>query len=164
MIRLACLALAALALALAAPGAALAGSPLDEARHFARGADPANGKLLYLAGYNLKVERAQFLGGPRWLQTQGGSCASCHGPTGRGGMYPPQCDLSTPAVDFATLAGARADAPRPGTPYTADGLRRALEGARDPDGGALDPCMPKWYFSDNDFRDLLGHLLLLGGR
>ncbi len=150
---------AVLALALAC-GPARAQDPLADARAFAQGADPLGGKLLFLAGYNFRVERAQFMGGPRWLQMQGGSCASCHGPTGLGGMFPLQCDLAAPAVDFATLAGARPG--REGAPYDVDSLRRALEQSVDPDGGALDQCMPKWYLGTKDFRDLTAHLLSLG--
>jgi len=146
------------------PGAASAGDPLAEARLFCAGADEAGGKLIYLAGYNLKVERIQFMGGPQWLQMHGGSCASCHGPGGRGGMFPLQCDLRTPAVDFAALAGAVAGKDRKSSPYTVATLRRTLEQSRDADGRTLDPCMPRWYPNDVDYRDLTAHLLHLSGR
>lgn len=162
-VRAALAALATLA-CLAAPGAASAQEALEQARVLAGDAVPDNGRLIYLAGYNLKVERIQFLGGPQWLQMHGGSCASCHGPGGRGGMYPLQCDLRTPPVDMTVLAGADPGRPRHGAPYTPAALRTALEKSRDPDGRALDPCMPRWYLGDGDFRDLVWRLLTMGER
>lgn len=137
-------------------GTARAEGAMDEAARLAEGADRDNGKLVYLAGYNLKVERMQQMGGPQWLQMHGGSCASCHGPGGRGGMFPMQCDLSSPGVDFATLAGEGGYAP--------GALRHALEQGETPTGDELDQCMPRWFLSDADFRDLLAHLLSLGAR
>lgn len=148
---------AALVLVAAMAATSIANQAMEDAKAFTAGADADNGKLVYLAGFNLKVERSQFMGGPQWLQMHGGGCASCHGPGGRGGRFPLQCDLRSPAVDFESLADIDKG-------YTTQNLRTALEKSRTPKGEALDPCMPRWYLNKTDYRDLIGHLLKLSDR
>jgi hypothetical protein len=112
----------------------------------------------------------------------GGSCASCHRPSGFGTL---EGGAAVPAVTGEALFGdgeeRRADLFRrlylePGPPgllaaaraaearpaYTVEGLGRALREGVDPGGLALDPLMPRYALDDREVAALAAYLAGLG--
>ncbi len=128
---------------------------------FFNGASKQNGFSIYYDGMTLKGERIEIEGGPHWLYMHGGGCASCHGDKGQGGFTPMMCNKKTPPISFKALMSDehKHDGIETGhAPYTIDKIKRALEFSINPALKPLDPCMPKWFLKDDDFRDLLFYM------
>jgi mono/diheme cytochrome c family protein len=144
----------------------------EELQEFIRDASLENGRKLYTTGYNLKNQAVPIEGGPHWLSMHGGSCTGCHGVKGEGGITPMMCNIKTPPITFQALAGdehGSAEESHEETgeehahePYTLESLRTALENGVNSGGEKFDPCMPRWKFSDDDYRDLAAYLIHLG--
>lgn len=120
-----------------------------------------NGYKIFFVGRNTAGKPIKRKGGPNWLYMHGGGCANCHGDEGRGGIVPIMCSTVTPAITLKALMNPEHmhnDKEKEHTPYTIETIRRALEKSVNSDGKSLSPCMPKWFLSDNDFRDLLYQL------
>lgn len=133
---------------------------------FFKGASKQNGFSIYYDGITLKGERIEIDGGPHWLQMHGGGCASCHGDTGQGGFLPMMCNTKTPPITLKDLMSGEhehAGTEEKHTPYTIDTIKRALEFSINPALKPFDPCMPKWFLRDNDFRDLLFYMKSFDG-
>ncbi len=149
---------------------------------FIEDASVENGRQIYFASQNLNNQPIPFEEGPHWLYVHGGGCASCHEPDGKGGTTPMMCFIETPPVTYAALTAddhgadegdhsdndAHADSPSDShddghahAPYTIDAIRQALEQGVNPAGEELSLCMPRWAFSDDDYRDLLAFLVAL---
>lgn len=142
-------------------------------QEYIRGASLQNGESIYYYGINLWRQRVPFAGGPHWLYRHGGGCVQCHGPEGRGGIWPMMCNVKSPAVTYQALTGEaheHEDVKRPSEgkegeseKYTIRGIQTAIEQGIEPDGNQLNWCMPRWGLSPVDFRDLLAFLVYLDG-
>lgn len=131
---------------------------------FLQGASELNGESIYIEGMTLGGKIIPTDGGPHWLSMHGGGCSSCHGADGRGGFTPMMCTKSTPVITLEALLSGTHDhggKKEKHTPYTLETIRRALESSVNPDGKPFVPCMPRWYLTDNEFRDLISHMLQL---
>ncbi len=132
---------------------------------FFKGASKQNGWSIFYEGMTLQGKRIEIAGGPHWLYMHGGGCASCHGEKGQGGFTPMMCNKKTPPISLKALMSDEhehgADKEKH-TPYTIETIKRALEFSINPAAERLDPCMPKWYLRENDFRDLLFYMKSIG--
>lgn len=115
----------------------------------------SNGELIYMTGYNKDGERIGFTGGPQWLYMHGGSCVTCHGARGEGGIVPMMCSKPTPAIAYEELVEHG---------MTEEDIKKAITLGVDDEGEPLDPCMPRWKLSERDLNDLVDYLKELSER
>lgn len=151
-----------------AVGAALAGEGHDDAHpnekipeSFFENGSEQNGRNIFFAGMTLDGKRIRLEGGPHWLYMHGGGCANCHGGNGQGGFIPMMCNKQTPPITLKALLSGEHEhegESEKHTPYTLQTLRRALESSVNPAGKPLDPCMPRWHLTDDEYRDLILYL------
>jgi cytochrome c553 len=92
----------------------------------------------------------------QWL-----TCATCHGPEGRGGTHRMHMrSMTAPDIRYAALSvmpelkGRKA-------PYNIDDFRQTVENGRHPDGEEVKADMPRWKMSEADLADLLEFLKAL---
>lgn len=119
----------------------------------------SNGGAIYHTGSNLEGGRISLSGGPQWLYMHGGSCIDCHGADGKGGITPMMCDEKTPPITYHDLTEEGHEGEH--QPYTDEAIKKAITEGIEPDGGELDPCMPKWDMSDEDLNDVIEYLKTL---
>ena len=126
----------------------------------------SNGQTIYFAGRNQQGQRIPFEGAPMWLYRHGGSCASCHGPDGRGGA-PVMMGTEIPGdIRYSHLTEEEHEEHEGGEehpPYTDELIKRAITLGLDPAGEPLDLTMPRWQMSDQDLDDLIEFLKTLDG-
>ncbi len=120
----------------------------------------SNGEQIYYTGVSQRNGPIAFSGGPIWLPAHGGGCVSCHGPQGRGGVPVMMVNKVPANISYAHLTGPQKDGDHP--PYTDELIKRAVTQGVEPNGEQLDPYMPRWRMSDQDFADLLAYLKTLG--
>lgn len=105
-----------------------------------------------------------------WSGQMGMSCASCHGPDGRGGRFLAMGTVQTPDIRYATLAGLEeidGNAHEEGEEehgheaYDEESLKRVITQGIEPDGEVLNPFMPRWSMTDGDLDDLIEFLKTL---
>lgn len=94
-----------------------------------------------------------FQGGPMWLASMGGGCASCHGPDGRGGVPVHMTGATAPDIRFSELAAEG---------FTEATVIRAIREGVDEKGGTLDWAMPRWQMTDAEARAVVDFLKSLG--
>lgn len=135
-----------------------------------RGAGPSefasNGERIYFTARSGSSEPIGFTEGPHWFQMHGGSCVSCHGPDGRGGVRVPMTDQIAPDIRYSTLTSAEheTEGGEEHPPYTEEMLGRAITDGLDPAGEPLSWVMPRWRMSERDLSDLVDYLKSLDGR
>ena len=90
-----------------------------------------------------------------------GGCASCHGIDGHG--LTTQA-FTAPNITYANLTdpkGMLAPDGSRGPTYTGAGIRKAVTQGIDPTGAHLEPPMPRWQLTDQQWTDLLAYLKTL---
>ena len=125
----------------------------------------SNGETIYFTGFNDQGERVPFTGGPMWLSMHGGSCASCHGPDGRGGAPAMMGTEIPPDIRYHHLTEEEHEeeheAGEAHPSYTDETIKRAITEGVEPDGEPMDMTMPRWQMSERDLDDLLEFLKTL---
>lgn len=123
-----------------------------------------NGARIYFTAASERGSRLGYTGGPRFGgMMMGGmnpwlTCASCHGPEGRGGVHLMHMSLMrAPDIRYSELQ-SMPEMRRRSRPYDIDDFRRAVEQGLHPDGEELGADMPRWRMSEPDLRDLLAFL------
>jgi mono/diheme cytochrome c family protein len=81
------------------------------------------------------------------------TCASCHGPDGRGGVHSMGMMevMNAPDIRWSTL----------GNDFTAESFKLSIEEGKDPDGTVMSTDMPRWTMSDGYIVDLIDYLKTL---
>ncbi len=95
------------------------------------------------------------------MRMRGGmmSCATCHGPDGKGGKGRMMMwTFDAPDIRYPTLISGHHEGEEP---YTDELIKRAIIRGLDPEGKALDPPMPVWQMSESDLNDLIAFLKTL---
>jgi hypothetical protein len=88
----------------------------------------------------------------QWL-----TCASCHGPQGRGGTHRMHMwTMTAPDIRYVALRNESELKGRQ-RPYDIDDFRQQVESGQHPDGSD----MPRWQMSDQDMKDLFSFLKAL---
>jgi mono/diheme cytochrome c family protein len=94
------------------------------------------------------------------------TCASCHGPDGRGGRVRMMMRVfEVPDIRYQTLTSAEHGEESEGEmehePFTDETIKRAITEGVEPDGEPLDWPMPRWTMSNENLDDLLEFLKTL---
>lgn len=120
----------------------------------------SNGERIYFTGVSESRKPITYTGGNMHLQMMGGGCATCHGADRDGGRMMPEFWVVAPPLTRAALFGDHDEGDGHGdhASYGMDTLRRAVSRGLEPSGEKLDPIMPRWSMSDEDWRDLLAYL------
>jgi len=93
------------------------------------------------------------------------TCASCHGPAGRGGRGRVMMRaFEAPDIRYESLISGEhgeGHGEEEAAPYTDEDIKRAITEGVEPDGESLEWPMPRWTMSDDDLDDLLEFLKTL---
>ena len=121
------------------------------------GAFELNGERIFFTTINQDEMFLAYTGGPESDMMMGGvlSCASCHGPDGKGGnhiMY--NYTMNAPDIRYAALQAEKKD----DIEYNLEDLRMAVTHGKRPDGSNLERFMPRWEVEDEDLADVLDFL------
>jgi len=134
------------------------------------GSFDSNGEQIYFTSINEGGDRIGYAGGPSGGMMMGGylSCASCHGPDGRGGRHVMQMQvMDAPSIRWPELASEggeeheadELDEQAHEGQYGFEQFRRAVVEGEHPDGEALSRDMPRWKMGGTDVRDLMDYLM-----
>lgn len=130
----------------------------------------SNGEQIYFTATNESGQRIRYSGGPGFGGMMGGSnlsCASCHGPDGRGGAHTMHMDvMDAPDIRYEALSGEveehgedqHTDAHGE---YDFEDFYWAVVEGKHPDGESLSNEMPLWQMSDEDLGDLYDFVMSL---
>jgi mono/diheme cytochrome c family protein len=89
----------------------------------------------------------------QWL-----TCASCHGPQGRGGTHAMHMwTMTAPDIRYVALR-SMAELKGRQRPYDIDDFIEQVEHGRHPDGAEVKADMPRWQMSDSDLADVFAFL------
>ncbi len=131
-----------------------------------------NGARIYFTGVSERGTPLNHTGGPdlgggmvgggmmggygQWL-----TCASCHGPEGRGGKHLMHMRVMDAAdIRYAALR-TMSELKGRQRAYDMDDFRQQVEQGRHPDGEEVKADMPRWKMSDSDLADLFAFLKTL---
>lgn len=126
-----------------------------------------NGARIYFTGASERgttltsTSAANVSGGMMGGYGQWLTCASCHGPAGRGGTHVMHMwTMTAPDIRYAALRTMPEMKGRQ-RPYDLDDFRNTVEQGRHPDGEEIKPDMPRWKMSEADLADLFAFLKTL---
>jgi hypothetical protein len=125
----------------------------------------ANGERIYFTSIDGQGNPITYTGGPNFGGMMMGSyltCASCHGPEGRGGLHVMHMGvMDAPAINYDGLVEMKIEdsggTPQPGG-YSLEDFQKAVVDGEDIDGEALKQDMPRWQMNDQDLADLFAFL------
>lgn len=136
-----------------------------------QGAFDSNGERIYFTSTSERGGRITYTDGPDvGGMMMGGAlaCASCHGPTGRGGQHVMHMQvMDAPDIRWSALLseageghGDEEDEHGHGdaADYDLETFQLAVVEGKHPDGEPLDASMPRWTMSEEDLNDLLDYL------
>jgi len=134
-----------------------------------QGAFASNGERIYFTATSERGGRISYTGGPGMGgMMMGGTltCASCHGPTGRGGRHIMHMQvMDAPDIRWSALIGEAGEGhggeeehEGEAAEYDLETFRLAVVEGKHPDGKPLKADMPRWRMSDEDLSDLLEYL------
>jgi len=124
----------------------------------------SNGERIYFTATSESGEPIiAEMAGMRMIHPGMMTCATCHGPDGRGGTVTMMMGtFVAPDIRYKTLTeGEHGDAHEPGPPYTDETIKRAITQGIDSAGEPLGWPMPRWHMSERDLNDLLEFLKTL---
>ncbi len=129
------------------------GESVDSGRQYR-----SNGEQIYFAGTS---QRGTTITSDRRMGMT--TCASCHGPDGRGGQGRMMMrSFSAPDIRYMTLTAEEVEheheEKEEHPPYTDATIKRAITAGLNPAGEALEWPMPRWTMSDADLEDLVEYL------
>lgn len=151
---------------------------MDGGTAWGDGAFASNGERIYFTGTSERSGDIDYSGGPdAGMMMMGGqlSCASCHGPSARGGRHQMHMEtMDAPNIRWDALAAHEADEvdgheegagdhTEAEGDYTLATFRLAVVEGKHPSGEPLSEDMPRWQMSDADLRDLAAYLQSLEG-
>lgn len=123
-------------------------------------ASVSNGQRIYLYATSASGSGITYTGGPGMMMQAPLSCATCHGPDGRGGQVTFMMQtFDVPNITWTVLSGPDPDMEHP--PYTVNTLKQAIVEGTDPGGSALNYPMPRWQMSPQDLNDLVAFIMTL---
>jgi mono/diheme cytochrome c family protein len=124
----------------------------------------SNGAQIYFTGTSqrgtpITAQRGAGMGRMRGVRL---TCASCHGPDGRGGQVQMMMRIiEVPDIRYDLLTGEDHGEGEAHEPYTEETIKRAITEGVEPDGEPLEWPMPRWSMSDEDLDDLVAFLKTL---
>jgi mono/diheme cytochrome c family protein len=123
----------------------------------------SNGEQIYMTATSQRGTSIAYDLPTGGMMRTGLTCASCHGPDGRGGGQRMMMrTFVAPGIRFLTLATPRKnDQGEDERIFTEATVKRAITEGVDPDGRDLKWPMPRWSMSDADLDDLVQYLKTL---
>jgi cytochrome c oxidase subunit 2 len=115
----------------------------------------SNGQRIYISALDSSGNSIQFTDGTAWFKSSGGSCITCHGANGKGGIKVPDTHETSPPITYHALSKQFSP------PYNDALVERAITKGLDSEDKPLDKVMPRWKMSDKDLNDLIGYLKTL---
>jgi mono/diheme cytochrome c family protein len=137
------------------------------------GAFDSNGERIYFTATSERGTSITYSGGPDTGMMMGGTltCASCHGPDGRGGRHTMHMDvMDAPAIRWSALTGETdpevthddaGEHTEEHASYTIETFQLAVAEGQHPEGKLLDRDMPRWNMTEKDLADLADCLISL---
>ena len=128
-----------------------------EGTSWGEGVFTSNGEQIYFTATSDRGTDISYTAGPSsngWMMMTGRlTCASCHGPDGRGGVHSMGMMQVMEAKDirWSSLENE----------FDTEKFRLAVEEGKDPDGTQLSTDMPRWKMSNEDITDLIAFLKTL---
>jgi cytochrome c oxidase subunit 2 len=129
-----------------------------------------NGERIYFTAIDSDGYLIRYRGGPDFGGMMMGAyltCASCHGPDGRGGThYMHMQVMDAPDIRYEALVeeaeehGGQEHSDEHGE-YSLEDFHQAVVEGEHPDGEPLSREMPRWQISDQDLQDLFAFLKTL---
>ena len=117
----------------------------------------SNGERIYFTATSERDTAITYTNGPAsngWMMGAGWlACASCHGPSGRGGVHSMGMMQTMDAKDIRWSALQ--------SEFDAEKFRLAVTEGQDPDGTLLNTDMPRWNIGNEDLADLIAYLKTL---
>ena len=113
-------------------------SPYDNTYSF-----KSNGERIYFTAQSSSGDPISYSGGIG-MMNQSFSCASCHGPKGKGG-------IDVPDITWDNLTEE----------FNEQQVKLVITKGIEPDGKLLDTEMPRWQMSERDLDDLVNFLKTL---
>lgn len=127
-------------------------------------ASARNGARIYFTAASERGTNLSYTGGPKLGGGMMGgygqllTCASCHGPEGRGGIHSMHMRVMAAADIRYSALSQMAEMKGRQRPYDMDDFRKTIEGGLHPDGEVLSEDMPRWKMSADDLKDLFAFL------
>jgi cytochrome c oxidase subunit II len=123
----------------------------------------SNGERIYFTGSSrIGPPITSQMPGMHRMRQSSMSCATCHGPDGRGGtVRMMMTTINAPDIRYHTLTEGDHDDDHGHPAYTDEDIIRAITLGVNPDGEALEWAMPRWSMSDEQLQDLLDFLKTL---
>lgn len=138
------------------------------------GAFGSNGERIYFTATSERGANITYTGGPPSGMMMGGgylTCASCHGPGGRGGIHTMMGmqTMDAPEIRWQVLTGEvkgdhgdESEHGNEGDEYNLETFRLAVVEGKLPDGTtSLSSDMPRWKIDNDDLVDLVAYLKAL---
>ncbi len=137
------------------------------------GAFDSNGERIYFTATNESGMNITYTGGPSSGMMMGGgylTCASCHGPDGRGGVHTMMGMQTMNATDirWAVLTGeiegehgGEDEVSHGSGAYNLETFRLEVVKGQHADGTSLSTNMPRWRLSDEDLAGVAEYLKTL---
>lgn len=134
------------------------GESVDSGRQYR-----SSGEQIYFTGTSQRGTTITSGMGMGMMNGGMNTCASCHGPDGRGGRVRMMMRTFTaPDIRYETLVGeeemAHEHEEEEHPPYTNETIKRAITQGVNPAGEPLEWPMPRWTMSEEDLVDLLDYL------
>jgi len=129
----------------------------------------SNGAQIYFTGTSQRGTpiRAEMGAGMGRMRGSRLTCASCHGPDGRGGEIQMMMRvIEVPDIRYETLisgehGGHAQEDEEAHQSYTEETIKRAITEGVEPDDEPLEWPMPRWSMRDEDLDDLVSFLKTL---
>jgi hypothetical protein len=140
---------------------------MNNTRRWGLGNYSSIGERIYFTGTNDRGNRIPYTDGPAFgggmMMGDSLSCASCHGPDGRGGTQFLHMEvIDAPEIRFEALSEEMEEQAEDGHSheddhgeYDLEAFRMAVVEGLHPDGNPLSSDMPRWRMSDEDLEALL---------
>ena len=154
--------------------AACASQPQQGGTAWGVGAFDSNGERIYFTATSERGTDITYTDGPASGMMMGGgylSCASCHGPTGRGGAHTMtgMQTMNAPDIRWSVLVGGmvgehggESEEGQGSGEYNLEAFRLAVVEGKHADGtSSLSTNMPRWKISAEDLADLVEYLKTL---
>lgn len=118
------------------------------------------GEQIYFTGRGENGRVIPFTYGPMWLRMHGGSCASCHGEDGKGGLPIMMSNEVAPEISWHALTEGEHEelGGEEHPPYDERLMKRAISEGLNPAGKPLDYVMPRWQMSKKELNAMIEFL------
>lgn len=118
------------------------------------------GEQIYFTGRGENGRTIPFTSGPAWLRMHGGSCASCHGSDGKGGIPIMMSNEEAPDITWYALTEEKHEEKHEEEhpPYDERLVKRAITEGLNSAGEPLDYVMPRWQMNEKELDAIIEFL------